>query len=659
MSLWNGFDISGFMDKQTGKLQEDVVLLTVDLGHGQCSAAYVGKDYGNVTDLMFDNEKYTIPSAIYYTEGKTEIGYRAAGRKGCIYYFKDSPGHFGDIVGTHTKKELMKDFVSKLFKSLLENNKSYISSRSRVLLFVGCPSSEREWLIYKKEYAEMIQEAVKDYVKDVRVVILPESRAAFVNIAKKRDLYLDKGILVLDFGSSTADATWMQTGKKPIEKSWRLGASEIEKLMLKLALEDAGYRLSDLGFENGALYNWVYRRNKELYFNGEVITPNQIAIPDKSTGKSTLISVEEIDENFMQRAVGYHSKYMSVSKDEQIKLRGDGRMGSWAEHCRRFVREVLQEMKTAGCNCQAIILTGGASKMEFIRNICREEVQAIYSGAGIKVERADDPSLSVSRGLAYAAQNDQNAEEIKNELVKNLQPGIEEELEEFVSSAASKLADTYYSTAIPVIEAWADDSKTPEPQRNSKYLETQISKEFKSNITDQYVKNILEKSFDETIGNCRERIQRDVNKHLQDIYQNRLDKNSYTLDAKKWKQIMVQCDVAKLFDSGVPNMLNISVVGWTLIITLALPLLLIDGFLGTNLIERVENMLDTRKQWQSTRQRAYQKTKDNYKNEVKGKLKRLITAMIKEQREKNKLQLEELIVGALDDAFDIMAFYGE
>ena len=122
---------------------------------------------------------------------------------------------------------------------------------------------------------------------------------------------------------------------------------------------------------------------------------------------------------------------------------------------------------------------------------------------------------------------------------------------------------------------------------------------------------------------------------------------------------MVKCDVDKLCESGVPDMLNMNALGWAMLIALAIPLLIIDEVLGTNLIDRIDNMLDTRKQWQSTRQRALQKSKDNYKNEVKGKLERLITAMIKEQREKDKLQLEELIVGALDDAFDIMAFYGE
>ena len=113
----------------------------------------------------------------------------------------------------------------------------------------------------------------------------------------------------------------------------------------------------------------------------------------------------------------------------------------------------------------------------------------------------------------------------------------------------------------------------------------------------------------------------------------------------------------ELFNAPVGSSAN-RICGW-LIIALAIPLLIIDEVFGTNLVERVDDMLDTRKQWQSTRQRAFQKTKDNYKNEVKGKLERLITTMIKEQREKDKLQLEELIVGALDDAFDIMAFYGE
>ena len=70
MSLWNGFDISRFIDKQTGNLQEDVVLLTIDLGHGQCSAAFAEKGFIARPDLKFDNEKEIIPSAICYAEGK-------------------------------------------------------------------------------------------------------------------------------------------------------------------------------------------------------------------------------------------------------------------------------------------------------------------------------------------------------------------------------------------------------------------------------------------------------------------------------------------------------------------------------------------------------------------------------------------------------------
>ena len=422
----------------------------------------------------------------------------------------------------------MQDFVSKLFQALVDNNKQRLSKDSKILLLVGCPSSENEWLSHKNEYAQMIQEAVNGYVKDVCVVILPESRAAFINIAAKKNLYINEGVLVLDFGSSTADATWMQTGKKPIENSWRLGASEIEKMMLKAVLEDAGYHLSDLDLKEWALYNWDFRMKKEMFYNKQAIAPSVILISGKNGGKTEMIPVY-INEEFMQRIIGSCSENESTGA-ELIKLRGDGRMGSWTEHCRRFIREVLLEMSSSGCACKAVILTGGASKMDFIQTICEEEIKKIYKEQNIVVERSDEPSFSVSRGLAQAALNDLSAEEKRSELEKNLHTYVEKELEKFSSDAASKMAEKYNNIAISIIEQWADDKKTPEGQRNSKYLRNKISEEFKKKIKQYEIKNTLVQSFNITIGNCRNQIQEIVNKNLQEIYKNKLDENSYVLD---------------------------------------------------------------------------------------------------------------------------------
>ena len=87
MSLWNGFDISRFIDINTGKLKDDVVIITIDLGHGQCSACFVEKGglMGKNPDLAFNNEARIIPSAIFYSEEEIEIGHQAAGKSGCIY----------------------------------------------------------------------------------------------------------------------------------------------------------------------------------------------------------------------------------------------------------------------------------------------------------------------------------------------------------------------------------------------------------------------------------------------------------------------------------------------------------------------------------------------------------------------------------------------
>ena len=41
MSLWNGFNVDRFIDKNIWKLEKDVEIITIDLGHGQCSSCHV------------------------------------------------------------------------------------------------------------------------------------------------------------------------------------------------------------------------------------------------------------------------------------------------------------------------------------------------------------------------------------------------------------------------------------------------------------------------------------------------------------------------------------------------------------------------------------------------------------------------------------------
>ena len=668
MSLWNGFNVDRFIDKNIWKLEKDVEIITIDLGHGQCSSCHVNKSgLGIIKDLVFDNEARIVPTAIRYENGKVEIGEQAVGKDGCIFYFKDSPKYWQDKIGERTKKQLIEDFVRKLFESVIMNSDAR-GQGERILLFVGCPSSETEWLAYRKQYAEMIENAVKHAclsragkkknIKDVAVVILPESRAAFINAAGKNGLYMDLGILVLDFGSSTADATWMQTGRKAIEKSWRLGASEIERLMMKQALSSRGYSYADLDLKDRELYNWEFRRKKEMYYNNEAVAPSVIFISKKGEAAPDMIPVY-INDEFMARVVGYTSEMGEAADAEQIRLRGDGETGSWADHCRRFIREVLQEVKSSKCACQAVVLTGGASKMSFIKEICSQEFGKVYDNKNVLIVGADEPSLSVSRGLARAALNDLMAEEKRKELIDALKTDIENELEVFAKDVAENLAEKYYQTAMDVMNVWADDEKTAKKNRNTKYLKGTLQKEYRQRITDKKViDNVLWESFNKTLLGCREKIQKKVNETLQEIYHNRLDPDSYKLDKELWGKIIARCDPKKLCDPSLPDLININALETVLVIVLIIPLAVIDGLFNTNLIDKLDNYLDTRCLSQPRRKRMAKGTERDYKAELIPNISEIIRKSISKARENKELNLEELIADALDDAFDIMAFYG-
>ena len=57
----------------------------------------------------------------------------------------------------------MGDFLGQLMRMAAERNGG-VGRRAKVLLFVGCPSSEEEWLSAKFQYAAMIEDAVRRYI---------------------------------------------------------------------------------------------------------------------------------------------------------------------------------------------------------------------------------------------------------------------------------------------------------------------------------------------------------------------------------------------------------------------------------------------------------------------------------------------------------------
>lgn len=669
MSLWNGFDISEYWDEKQCRFKEDVTILALDFGHGQCSMAQLKADR-TIKDWVFDDEAYTIPTAIRYEGNEIKIGRQAAGKEDTIYYFKDSPKHFDDVLWGRTKRDLMGDFLGQLMRMAAERNGG-VSRRAKVLLFVGCPSSEEEWLSVKFQYAAMIEDAVRRYIPKIKAVILPESRAACIHAMQNGDLSMDAGVLVLDFGSSTADATWLKTGEKALERSWRLGASEIENAMIKEILEREGYDMGFLTLQQKALYQFDFRERKERFYNEIPTSSTVIQIfcldkdgnPVKTINPHTKKQVNataavipvNVDDEFMDAVVGSFGAGRSPHTGREFALRGSGKSAAWAGHCRRIIRTILQELKDSGRKCQAIVLTGGASKMQFIRELCKEEAGRVYNSKKIRVEIAVNPSLTVSRGLAEAAKQDMQAEEMKSEVIARLKEQIEKELEEFAAYLSKEIGQIYYKRELKILEAWADDSVTSPGERNCMTVKNRLKNQ---SIDRKTIENLAKEGFKNTVGCCRKRIQQTTNEALEKIYHNKLDEKSYRLDEKKWKRIMKHYDSDKLNQLEFPDIDGCGLLDYIFIILIGVPLAFLDGIFDTEMSDALLAHYETRELSLGKRKKLLEDAKENHLNKLTKEVEQRLLKNIEESREKGALNLEETIASELETAFDLMAFYG-
>ena len=390
-----------------------------------------------------------------------------------FFYFKVPPKDFDKSCGLTdeakanglTHGTVMACYVHALVDNIFKYNSGNLKEldRPESVLLVGCPATS-DWTdeAAKDAYADLIQTATGV----AQVTIVPESRAAMFSSVEGgvTNVSAMQGAAVFDFGSSTADCTYMLLGRKILEFSWSLGASEVERQMTKEALSSAFRQFGSFvpNVVQVANNDALLRRYKEEYYNGKYPPEGYPAVckfTDTQSG-TPVYAMTLINEHFMDTVIGQN----------QIQITCDStstRTGTWRELCRQFYQEAKKrieesvytvvgedgKIKTVNCTLDTVVLTGGASKMDFIEPICRE----VFREPGVKIIRNSiNPSHTVSNGLGWVSIADDNLESSKAAAKAEIKANGIGNVNTLKATVTNAIFEEVYKTTVTATNEWAD-----------------------------------------------------------------------------------------------------------------------------------------------------------------------------------------------------------
>lgn len=213
-------------------------IIGIDFGHGETSAAFYSIATQDKTDLDILPGVKVIKSAvaILEQEGRETICVgdsaieNAPFAKDFQIAFKKRPSEMNEI-----ERNRMVAFMKGVYSGILDRHPDY-KSRKHVV-YIARPSQDEKWKSEEFAYIQIAKDAGLPVAG-----IQKESRAAYFRARtqpdSKIDTHVKEGVLIVDFGSSTIDFTYLNSKlQMPIDHGCDLGASEVERLLLKYAME--------------------------------------------------------------------------------------------------------------------------------------------------------------------------------------------------------------------------------------------------------------------------------------------------------------------------------------------------------------------------------------------------------------------------------------
>lgn len=327
-----------------------------DLGHGESAVARLSLAPSSAPQILPIHTKNSQVTAVGVYHGQTIVGeavIRSVDVTGIRVGFKRRPP------GTEESRQATIDFVREYHRILTENGQ--ILGGDRTHYFVGCPTGWTD--AEMQSYRDLLGLALP------RVSVVRESRAALIQAKEERKIAperLRSSIVVIDLGSSTIDVSYIFGGVRDdrLDVGTEVGGHLIEKEILRRAIQRSRVREELEAFFAGneserRVAEVLCREVKERYWALE-----------STAAQARRNSFIPIGNDGL-----YLEPMLNAAEMESILAAPLPELGgvSWSDAFVRFLDDIRAQLAERGTAVDVLVLTGGASKMSFVRDLCREQ----------------------------------------------------------------------------------------------------------------------------------------------------------------------------------------------------------------------------------------------------------------------------------------------
>ena len=478
-------------------------VIGIDFGHGETSAAMcpiqwevaAGESTMPRQDIRINpantgNENVIVSAISQVNDQKPQIGENAFNSEQMVdgaklrVCFKEPPK---DLNGE--KEQLMIQFMCAIYSKIRDIYVDELTDTNHIV-YIARPSG---WTQpdTKNLYCQMALEAGIPLAG-----LTSESRAAIFyarnspQISFKNDI--QKGAIVADLGSSTLDLTYLSTDNKPVDYGYNVGASIVDRII----------------FEDQILPNEGVQRllaNHPQYENALLYRAR--TIKEDAYKKSSTNS--EIDMSFMLRNVisrdcpdfgSLKNVFVIVEYESLAQL---NKVIEERRHYITSIKDALEDFRKKhipGRTVSGVFLTGGASRMNFVRDLVSEAYK--LDPDRVKAD-PENPSLTISRGIAMLGRADALSFNLQQKLIAatdNI------DYSTYQKTFLNKLADALVSEIWPVISAKATEFKNSSLDLCLQDLISNIVAEVNGNMVEGAAKTALKATIGEKTNALRDQL---------------------------------------------------------------------------------------------------------------------------------------------------------